>query len=84
LNNNNNEMKTETGRMCFIALVFQAASQQRIAAFMAQTQPAIPAKLHRGSKAINITASARAAENGANATSSISHARSASTPVSCA
>ncbi len=48
---------------------------------MAQTQP-VPAKVHRGSKTINITACARAAELGANGPSSISHARSANTPVS--
>ena len=49
---------------------------------MAQTQPVIAAKLHRGSKTINITASARPAENGADGPSSISHARSANTHVS--
>ncbi|DBA95811.1 TPA: Cyclin-dependent kinase-like 3 [Trebouxia sp. C0004] len=54
----------------------QVISQQKVAAFMAHTQPAIPAKLHRGSAIIKITASARPAENGANATSSFSHARS--------
>ncbi|KAL0025097.1 hypothetical protein WJX79_009040 [Trebouxia sp. C0005] len=59
----------------------QATSQQRIAALLAQTQPVIPAKLHRGSMAIKITASARPAENGANATSSISHARTQQVPL---
>lgn len=80
---NNSKHEKQAGKVLtyFIALVFQAASQQRIAAFMAQTQ-SVPAKLHRGSKAIDITASARPAENGANGTSSISHARSATTPVS--
>ena len=76
------KLKKEKVTTYLTALVVQAVSQQRIAAFMAQTQPGIPAKLHRSSKTINITASARPAENGANATSSISHARSASTPVS--